>query len=281
MQKLFAVIGDPIGHSLSPVMHQRWLQENDLDGHYHAFQVRKEDLKEAVNGLRALGVQGFNVTIPHKVSIMQLLDQIDEEATAIGAVNTVINQDGHLIGTNTDGIGFIRSLEEKGFEIFPNDKILFIGAGGAARAVSLALARFKKAPIDFANRTLDKAGKLREKVSMYADSNVITLEEAAKRLSEYRVVINATPVGMSGFSNGVPIPMENLNGEAFCVDLIYRPLRTSFLEFAQEKGCRTINGLPMLIHQGAVAFKRWTGIEPDTQRMETYLTQKLMFNHKE
>jgi shikimate dehydrogenase len=275
LQDLFAVIGDPIGHSVSPVMHEKWLKDNHLHHHYHAFRVKEADLKEAVKGLRVLGVKGFNVTIPHKMAIIPYLDDIDEQARTLGAVNTVINENGKLIGTNTDGAGLIHALNEKGFSDQSNDTILIIGAGGAARAVGLALARHFNKTVDFTNRSLEKAKRLTEEVSKYADSKALSMDEASGSLDRYQMVIQATPVGMSGFSNELPLSLHHLTPGTRCIDLIYKPLETPFLLEAKRKGGQVMNGLPMLIHQGAIAFHRWLGIYPDTQEMEFFLTQKL------
>lgn len=273
MPKLYGVIGDPIDHSLSPVMHQKWLRENGYDDHYHAFRVTKDQLEDAVCGLRALGAGGFNVTIPHKTAIIPLLDDIDEEAEVIGAVNTVINENGRLVGTNTDAIGFMKSLEEKGFAPEAGDSVLVIGAGGAARAVCAALAKRAKIRVDLTNRTPEAAERLSARFFNSNESAVWTLEEAEKRLAQYRLIINATPVGMSGFADALPIWTERLTAHTICVDLIYRPLKTRFLEAAEQIGAPTLNGLPMLIHQGAAAFQRWLGIWPDTFNMEKYLLE--------
>lgn len=276
VQDLFAVIGDPIGHSLSPIMHGKWLKENHLDHHYHAFKVTAPDLKEAVDGFKALGVKGFNVTIPHKLAIMPFLDEIDEEARTLGAVNTVINENGKLIGTNTDGLGFIQSVKEHGFNLFPEKKVLIIGAGGAARAVGLALSKHQKVSVDFTNRSKGKADALAKEVSGYQESRSLSIADAARRLSDYGMIIQATPVGMSGVSDELPISIEALKAGTECVDLIYKPLETRFLAEAKAKGGHTMNGLSMLIHQGAIAFQFWLGIAPDTSGMEAYLTEKLI-----
>lgn len=159
MKKLFAVLGNPIGHSMSPVMHNDLFSLYNMNAVYLPFQVKEEELEEAVKGLRALGAVGFNVTVPHKSTIMPFLDEIDELAASIGAVNTVVNQNGKLIGYNTDGLGFLKGLDEYVTKI-EGHKILIIGAGGAARAIYFTLAKENPVQIDIANRTVEKAVEL-------------------------------------------------------------------------------------------------------------------------
>lgn len=273
MGEWLGVIGDPIEHSLSPIMHRKWFADFGWSHHYQAFRVKRDDLKQAVDGLRALGAKGFNVTIPHKVAIMPLLDEIDDEARALGAVNTVIQADGRLLGTNTDGLGFIESLKEKNVSYAGAD-VLILGAGGAARAVGLSLARHA-GRVDVAGRTLEKAEALAHDIAKTTASAAYTLERAAARLDGYRLIINATPVGMTPNIDAAPLSLERISDQATCIDLIYRPLETRFMKEARQKGARVLNGLPMLIHQGALAFERWFGRRPDTTGMETYLSQIL------
>jgi shikimate dehydrogenase len=273
MKKLYAVIGDPIGHSMSPVMHNDLFSFYQVDAYYLPFQVKDDDLQTAVNGLKAIGVGGFNVTVPHKSRIIPFLDEVDELAASIGAVNTVVNDGGKLIGYNTDGPGFLKglsilmpSLKEK--------KVLMIGAGGAARAIYFTLAKEKPQTIDIANRTIDKAQSLIEACPYHVISSACPLAEAERNLAKYDLIIQTTLIGMSPKVSDQPLMLDNLKQGAMVCDIIYNPLETQFLHEARLKGAKTQNGIDMFVFQGALAFEKWTGIFPDVQRMrEITLTQ--------
>jgi len=279
VKRELGVIGYPVKHSLSPAMHRLWLEKYGLDCEYHLLEIHPKDLADKVQGFREKKWRGFNVTIPHKVAIFSLLDEIDDTAKRFGAVNTVINHDGYLKGTNTDGGGFLQSLSHAGFAFHPAVKALIIGAGGAARAVGLALAETDSAQIDFANRTLEKAEELSAKVRETKASNVLTLERAEAELADYDLIINATSVGMEPYPDPQPLSLYHVSPAAFCVDLIYKPLQTTWLKEAEKKGCQTLNGLSMLIYQGALAFEQWFGIFPEVKGMEDFLINVL--NQKE
>ncbi|TCP32316.1 shikimate dehydrogenase [Scopulibacillus darangshiensis] len=280
MNQLLGVIGDPIEHSLSPAMHSFWYKKYGLSHHYHAFKVMSADLKKAVAGFRALGIKGFNVTIPHKINIIPLLDDIDEEARLLGAVNTVAYADNKLIGYNTDGLGFLHSLKEAFPEVLkrkPN--ILILGAGGAARAVGLTLAKHTGGRIDFANRTVSKAEDLSASCLRFGESAVKTLTEAEEVLHCYDLIINATSVGLAPRSDQTPIKLTNCSSNTVIADLIYKPLTTKWLREGRAMGLQTLNGLPMLMYQGALAFEHWFGYLPETQDILTYLEQTLEVSH--
>ncbi|MBM7645829.1 shikimate dehydrogenase [Scopulibacillus daqui] len=277
MSELYAVIGDPIGHSLSPAMHQFWYKNNHMACHYHAFKVSADDLADAVKGLKAIGIKGFNVTIPHKINIMPLLDHIDEEAKMLGAVNTVVNRGGELYGYNTDGLGFLLSLEKEVPEILKqNPKVLIIGAGGAARAVGLTLAKHAELKqLDISNRTIDKAKRLSSECEPLTKTRALSLEEAKGRLPDYDLIINGTSLGMAPHTDQTPIAIMPSERRQVFVDLIYRPLKTAWLRQAEAEGHTVLNGLPMLIYQGALAFNHWFGFMPDTKGMQMFLERKL------
>ncbi len=274
MKKLYAVLGDPIAHSMSPAMH------NDLFGYYHLeaeylpFQVHQEKLGDAVNGLKALGAAGFNVTVPHKSRIMSFLDDVDELALSIGAVNTVVNKSGKLVGYNTDGSGFIKGLEPFLPQLM-NKKVLVIGAGGAARAIYFSLAKLGGFTIDLANRTVQKAEKLIVECPFSAVSQAISLEEAEEKLTEYDLVIQTTSIGMHPNLSEQPLHLGRLREQAIVCDIIYNPLYTQFLQQAKLQGAAVQNGIEMFVYQGALAFEKWTGIVPDIQRMKTNVLQQL------
>jgi shikimate dehydrogenase len=261
---LFGVIGDPIVHSRSPLMLNRAFRETGINGAYAAFHVKPEQLKDAIAGVRGLGIRGLNVTIPHKVRVMDFLDEIDESAKAIGAVNTIVNEGGKLTGYNTDGIGYVRSLKEEAVSDLTGKRILVLGAGGAARGIVWALSREKPASIVIANRTWEKARDLVEKLRAEhaengADIAAIRWEMLREAAAEADIVVNTTSVGMSPNVSDMPIDPSWLRAGAVASDLIYNPLTTAFLEQAQQRGCRIHGGVGMFIYQGAYAFEYWTG----------------------
>ena len=274
MKKLFAVLGDPIGHSMSPVMHNDLFAFYNIDAVYLPFQVKEEDLLDAVKGLKALGVGGFNVTVPHKSKIIPFLDGIDELAANIGAVNTVVNEDGQLIGYNTDGPGFLKGLNALLPKI-AGQKVLIIGAGGAARAIYFTLAKENPHKLDIANRTIERALGLINDCSYFVSSRACSIDEAQKSLGEYDLVIQTTMIGMSPKVYEQPIDLNHLRKQAVFCDIIYNPLETQFLKEAQQNGAIIQNGLDMFVYQGALAFEKWTGIFPDVQRMRENVLKQL------
>ncbi|MBW5444969.1 shikimate dehydrogenase [Cohnella sp. CFH 77786] len=258
---MYGVIGDPIGHSKSPLMQNRAFRETGVNGTYAAFRVKPERLGEAVAGMRALGFRGLNVTIPHKVDVMAYLDAIDEGAMAIGAVNTIVNENGRLVGYNTDGIGYVRSLKEEAEPELAGKKIVVLGAGGAARGILWALNRERPASLLVANRTWDKAKALADHLGEGSGSiaKAIRWEELREACLEADVVVNTTSVGMAPNVSETPVDPAWLKPGAVASDLIYNPLTTAFLQQAQERGCRIHGGLGMFVYQGAYAFEYWTG----------------------
>lgn len=275
MSKLFGLLGCPVGHSMSPAMHNDLFSHYQMNYYYHAFHVEEADLEEAVIGLRVLGVSGFNVTIPHKISIIKYLDEIDEVAANIGAVNTVVNMDGRLIGYNTDGDGFIKSLEPFVEGDLQNKEILIIGAGGAARAILFSLAAIGIHSIDVCNRTLSTATNLIADCTYKLTGTGITITEAENRLNEYDIIINTTSVGMYPNLNEIPLSLTKLSSKTIVSDIIYNPLQTKLLLKAEQKGSKTLNGIGMFVNQGALAFEKWTSLFPDTRRMEKLVINKL------
>lgn len=269
--KLFGLIGCPVHHSLSPLMHNDAFQTLHIDAHYHAFHVEPHMLKEAVQGLKALQCAGFNVTIPHKTAVMEYMDELDETAKQMGAVNTVVNEQGKWVGYNTDGEGFVRALCEQMNVQLCGARILLVGAGGAARGIYFALLQHHVSAVDVCNRTTGKAEAFIKKEK----SAVYSLEEGEERLAEYDIVINTTSVGMYPHVEAMPISLRNLKKDTIVSDIIYNPLMTKWLQEAKEKGARVQNGVGMFVYQGALAFEKWTGIFPNTKRMEQLVIQKL------
>jgi shikimate dehydrogenase len=261
--QICGVIGDPIEHTMSPVMHNAAFKKLGLDYIYLPFRVRNEELAQAVDGIRALNISGFNVTIPHKVTIMPLLDGLDPLAEKVGAVNTVVNSDGNLRGYNTDATGFLQALLERGVE--PREKnTVVLGAGGASRAITYILAE-RDAQLTILNRQLelDWAAALAERIAEDFGKEVRVLELGFENLAiameRAEILINATSVGMSPDSQETPVPARLLKPELVVFDVVYNPIRTRLLQEAKAAGAHTIEGVDMLSWQGALAFEKWTG----------------------
>ncbi len=285
--KNLAVIGYPIAHSLSPVIQNTALTEAGLDYAYIAIPVSPDSLPAAVAGFRAMNFRGWNVTIPHKSAIIPLLDEIEPAAAALGAVNTVINDDGHLIGTNTDVIGFIEPLKARlGEAGLKGKNAVLLGAGGAARAVLWALLSAGIKNITIAVRTPEKAEPLAEEFRRldkehFTGATVILVTDWAG--SEYPVVlqdcdllINATPLGMAPHTDAAPpVDWQQLKPTAFCYDIIYTPDVTLFLKQAAENGHQTLNGEEMLVGQARAALEKWTGCPGNKEAMLRALRKAL------
>jgi shikimate dehydrogenase len=261
--KICGLIGDPVEHTMSPAMHNAAFKKLGLDYTYIPFRVRPEELPRAVDGLKALNVRGFNVTIPHKVSVIPLLDSLDPLAEKIGAVNTVVNENGGLRGYNTDAAGFLRTLLGRGIE--PQDKnIVILGAGGAARAISYILAE-KGAHLTILNRKLelewaeDIRQLIREDLGREVRVMELTPRKLAAALEGAAILVNATSVGMSPASGRSPAPARLLRRRLVVFDIVYNPVMTKLLKEAKEAGARIISGVDMLAWQGALAFEKWTG----------------------
>lgn len=271
------VIGNPIAHSLSPVMQNAGIAAAGLDYSYIAMPVENEALAEAVAGMKALGFRGINVTIPHKQAIMPFLDKIDQDAQIIGAVNTVLNQDGYLTGYNTDVIGFIDGMKQQGFQ--PAGKhALLLGAGGAARAIVWGLIKEKVASLTIAVRNPAKVQPMVDEFKQYMDITLLNWQNEAlnAQLSKTQLLINATPLGMEPHVDAMPpIDWSCVQPAAFVYDIIYTPAETLFLKTAKEKGCQILNGEAMLVGQGAAAFEIWTGQKLNQAPMAEALRQAL------
>ncbi len=256
--RLCCLIGHPVAHSVSPQMHNAAFKALGLDYVYLAFDVEKNKLKTAVDGLRALGAAGFNVTIPHKVSIVEYLDGLDGKAEKAGTVNTVVLENDLFIGYNTDIYGIAKALE--GFNL-PEDKAaLIIGAGGAARAAVIALLNLGFDEIILANRTVEKAYELSGWVrSMNRRASFCGLDRLGEAAGNCGLIVNATPIGMSPKTDETPLRSKDIPENAIVLDMVYNPLRTKLLKEAEKAGAKTIPGIEVLVHQGAEAFELWTG----------------------
>ena len=266
--KLTALLGSPVAHSISPSMHNESFKQLGLDYVYRAFDVNESELAEAVSQLKKVDIRGFNLTMPNKNEIVKLVDHLSPAAKLIGAVNTVVNDNGRLTGYNTDGIGFIQSLRDIGFDI-ADKEITIIGNGGAATAIiaqaALDGARqinvFHRPTSRFVTRTEKLLDDIRQVTAVKAYDfdlyDTISLRESIQASS---LLVNATSVGMSPNVEASPIEDASMFHKNLLVaDIIYEPRMTKFLQLAQQNGCKTCNGLYMLLHQGAAAFKLFTG----------------------
>lgn len=262
--KLLGVLGYPVGHSLSPVMHNKAFETMQLDYCYLPLPVQPEDLVKGVDGLRALGFAGFNVTIPHKETMVELLDEVDQEALVTGAVNTVANRNGRLSGFNTDGRGFLRSVSEL-WNLSPAGcDAVILGAGGSARAIGAALAAGGAAGVTIANRHPERAQKLAQELGKHFSCRFVGTDLEAGvldwALEKSSLVVQTTPRGMYPKVEDEPIiDTSRLFKHNFVYDIIFNPWETQFLKGANNQGCQTANGLGMLLHQGALALELWTG----------------------
>tara|TARA_B100002003_G_scaffold67093_1_gene62427 strand:+ start:463 stop:1338 length:876 start_codon:yes stop_codon:yes gene_type:complete len=270
--KVCGLIGDPVEHSMSPVMHNAAFRELGLDYLYVPFRVKKEEIGKAIDGMRALNLRGLNITIPHKVAIIPLLDELDPLAEKIGAVNTIVNNDGVLRGYNTDASGLLQSMWTNGIE--PRDKnIVIIGAGGASRAVTFILAD-KKARLVILNRIqeLDWAKELASRITQTFRQKIealeLTRENLAKVLNKADILLNATNAGMSPNTEETPVDADLLRPELVVYDIVYNPSKTRLLREAEMINAKTIGGLDMLTWQGALAFQMWTGRKAPVELMK-------------
>ena len=273
MKKWFAVIGDPIAQSKSPEMHNAWYEEENVDAAYIPVHVKPEHLQQAVASFKLLGTSGWNVTIPHKQTIIPFLDELDELAAKMGAVNTVVRTaEGKLKGYNTDGPGFVKALEQVIGTSKRDAPVLLIGAGGAARGIAFALQLIGYSDITIANRTVANAQQIIDEMS---EGRAISLEDAEKNLDAFQIFIQTTPAGMSTGDFDLPFSLEKFPAGAIAADIVYNPLMTPFLQAAEQKGATIVNGLGMFVHQGAIAYEYWLGHYPNTNAMIARLTAQL------
>ncbi len=258
------IFGYPIEHTLSPLMHNAAFNALGLDICYVPFRVSPEDLPGAVRAVRCLNLLGVNTTIPHKEKVMPLLDEIDSEASFIGAVNTIVNSRGRLTGYNTDGRGFINSLSEEGISIDKKD-VFIIGAGGASRAIAYYLSE-KASRLSLYDTDISRAEKLAADLRKIRDN--ISLPGNVENSGSPDIIINATPLGL-GPDDPLPLNPDLITPDMTVCDLIYR--KTKLLQEAEKRGAKTIDGSGMLLWQGVLAFELWTGIKPPVDVMREAL----------
>jgi shikimate dehydrogenase len=272
---IVGIIGDPIEHSRSPQMHNAAFAKAGLDYVYVPFHVRPDDLAHAIVGFKALNVVGINVTLPHKQAVIPYLTSISREAELIGAVNTLTFVDGGIHGDNTDAPGVLRALEEDGDMSVPvGEDVVVLGAGGSARAVVVALALAGVASITIANRTVERAISLAEEMQQKTDIPMHGMGLADVRLPHAvrrgMLLINTTTASMDP-TQPLLVSAEWIQPNTIVYDIVYTPPVTPLMNAAAERGCRTLGGIGMLVHQGAIAFEKWTGVTPCTQTMRQAL----------
>ncbi|OEC96408.1 MULTISPECIES: shikimate dehydrogenase [Methanobrevibacter] len=272
---IVGLIGHPVEHSFSPPMHNAAFDKLNMDYAYVAFDVDSNNLKSAIDGAKSLNIKGFNVTIPHKIGIMQFLDEIDEVASLIGAVNTIDFK--NLKGYNTDGIGAVRAIEE--VTNIKNKNVVVAGAGGASRAISFYLARYGADTITLLNRNVDRAMNLAEDI---LDSGLITeiksdsISEINSYLSDADILVDTTPRGMHPHTDDEPIARaENMQEDLVVFDAVYNPNETVLIKEAIKAGAKPVYGIKMLLYQGAESFKIWTGRKAPIDVMEKALGETL------
>ena len=276
--KICCVIGDPIEHTLSPIIHNKAFQTLDLDFVYVAFRVGEKMLEGAIDGMRAFNIRGMNVTIPHKVKVMDYIDDVDEVANDIGAVNTIVNDSGILVGYNSDGEGALRSLVKSGISL-QGMKVLILGAGGAARAVIYSAAKEMPNSIVILNRTKERARELADKVSAKTGIPVTAkkLENQSLKdeIQDTDLIINCTSVGMAPDLNGTLVPKNLLRKGLAVMDIVYVPFETRLLKEAREAGAIVIPGVDMFVNQAAFAFEIWTGRKAPVDVMKNVAVEAL------
>lgn len=277
---VLGIFGHPVEHSLSPLMHNTAFQQLKLDYSYVPFPVHPDRVGEAVAAIRALSLRGVNVTIPHKQSVIPFLDELSPEARIIGAVNTIVNCEGHLKGYNTDGQGFVRSLKEDAGTDPVDKTIILLGAGGSARGVGVQLALAGAQKLYLVNRTPEKAEEIAQVIrdNSAAQAEVLpwTREALDQAMGMAQVLVNTTPIGMFPYYASVPpIVTELFKPGLLVADLVYNPVETGLLTAAAEKGCTTLSGLSMLLYQGAIAFELWTGQPAPVTIMQEVLRRSI------
>ena len=259
--RVCGVIGDPIEHTLSPIMHNAAFNALKLDYSFLAFKVKPVELENAANGMRALNIRGLNVTMPHKSAILEFLDRVDLSAQIINSVNTVLNKESKLFGFNTDGVGALKALRENGVAL-KGRKVLLLGAGGAARAIAYTMAK-EADELAVLNRTLKPAQDLAKLLEKLANKKIfagsLSPKEIQQNLQDSDILINATSIGMKPKAEESVLTPKLLRPNLAVMDIVYNPIETKLVKEAQAAGAKVVSGVEMLIHQGAASFEIWTG----------------------
>ncbi|MBI9082162.1 MAG: shikimate dehydrogenase [Desulfobacterales bacterium] len=269
--KLVGLLGNPLGHSFSPAMHNKAFQTLGLNFFYLPIEVVPENLKDVARGISKMNFAGYNVTVPHKIRIMEHIDHIHELATVIGAVNVVTIKDGRTTGYNTDGEGFVQSLETEARISIKGKRHLIVGCGGAARAIAMTMAFKGAGKILISNRTeqkaYDLAGEINDKVRPCCHVVGKDPKEMKSAFQQVDVVINTTSIGMHPDEDRLPMDTELLRKGQIVSDIVYNPAKTELLKRAEAKGCKIVTGIGMLVYQGAEGFRLWTGVAPPVEEM--------------
>ena len=272
---IVGLIGHPVEHSFSPPMHNAAFDELGMDYAYVAFDVNPQDLQSAIDGAKSLNIKGFNVTIPHKIEVMQFLDEIDEVAGLIGAVNTI--DFGNLKGYNTDGIGAVKAIEE--VTSIKGKNVVVVGAGGASRAISFYLAKYGSDSMTILNRNVDKAQSLAGDVSasgLIRDVGADSISRIGDYLNDADILVDTTPIGMHPNINDKPIALaEDMHEDLVVFDAVYNPNETVLLKEAIKANAKPVYGIKMLLYQGAESFRIWTGMDAPIEVMERALKNTL------
>jgi shikimate dehydrogenase len=275
--RIYLLIGDPVERSPSPAMHNAAFKALGLKSVYIALPVPKPMLTQVMAGIRAMAIAGLNVTVPHKIAVIEMLDKLEESAKLVGAVNTVKNVKGKLVGFNTDGEGALRALEQKAGTL-TGKKVVLLGSGGAARAIAFSLAK-AGAGISIANRTVSRSRALSQEIERKLGVGVKSLglsrSELTKVVKQADVLINATTVGMHPNVGQTLVTADMMHRGLVVNDIVYKPLETRLLREAKQTGAKTVDGLGMLVHQGALSFEIWTGRRAPIKVMEAATRQEL------
>ena len=269
MTKTYAVIGDPIDHSLSPAIHNAAFGFLGMDYAYIAYRIPKGELASGVEALKKIQISGFNVTIPHKVDMMKFLNEVDDNCKTTGATNTVVNEKGFLKGYNTDMDGFLDPIKKRNIECKDSD-VLLVGAGGAARAIVAGFSKEKARKITVANRTKERADALiKFAKSLGLESDYSDLSNAGIIAGKYKFIVNATSVGLKG--NESPISARAITKDSIVYDIVYMPVETELIEQSKKQGATIIYGWEMLLGQAMRSFEIWTGQQAPYQAMKLTL----------
>jgi len=274
--RVCGVIGDPIEHSLSPIMQTAAFEALNLDYVFLAFKVKPSCVEDAINGMRALNIRGLNVTMPHKSKVINFLDRVDLSAQIVNSVNTILNKENMLFGFNTDGVGALRALKENGVAL-KGRKVLLLGAGGAARAIAYTMAK-EADELAILNRTVKHAqaiAKLLEKsCSKKIVAGSLSANDIQTNLQDSDILINATSIGMKPNAEESPVPPKLLRSNLSVMDIVYNPLETKLAKDAKVAGAKLVSGIEMLIYQGGASFEIWTGKSAPVEVM-----RKIALNH--
>jgi len=272
------VIGDPIEHTLSPIMHNAAFNHLGLDLVFLAFRVKAAELENAMRGMRGLGIHGLNVTMPHKNAVAKYMDEVDLTVKVLGSVNTILNESGRLLGFNTDGVGALKALLENGIDP-DGKKLLLLGAGGAAKAIAYALAK-EVGELCVLNRASEKAKELAESLSRTFSNRKIVgdaLSSSAiqRNLQDSDILINATSVGMHPNIGQSLVAPQWLKPDLCVMDIVYDPVETKLMNDAKAAGAHVVSGVEMLLYQGAASFEIWTGVSAPIEVMRKAALDKL------